>query len=38
MAAALEQLAALGGLSAIADPLEWEREQREDRELPGREP
>ena len=38
MAAALEQLAAIGGLSTIADPLEWEREQRADRGLPGREP
>lgn len=36
MAAALEKLAAVGGLS-IADPLAWEREQREDRQLPGRE-
>ncbi|MBA4068040.1 MAG: hypothetical protein C0501_30910 [Isosphaera sp.] len=34
--AALERLAALGGLSSIPDPLAREREQREDRDLPGR--
>jgi hypothetical protein len=37
MAAALERLATGTGLSVIADPLAWQREQREDRELPGRE-
>ncbi len=36
MAAALELLAARGGLTAIPDPLAWEREQREDRQLPER--
>ncbi len=30
MAAALEVLAARGGLATIPDPLVWEREQRED--------
>jgi hypothetical protein len=37
MLAALEELAARGGLAGIADPLAWEREQRADRDLPGRE-
>jgi hypothetical protein len=37
MAAALEEVAARGGLTGIADPLAWEREQRTDRALPGRE-
>ncbi|HET6575813.1 MAG TPA: hypothetical protein VFG68_19585 [Fimbriiglobus sp.] len=37
MAAALERLAARGGVASIPDPLAWEREQREDRPLPGRE-
>jgi hypothetical protein len=37
MAAALEAVAARGGLAAISDPLQWEREQREERPLPGRE-
>jgi hypothetical protein len=37
MAAALEALAEAGGLSAIPDPLRWQREQRQDRVLPGRE-
>jgi hypothetical protein len=37
MAAALEALAALGGLSGITDPAAWEREVRQDRPLPGRE-
>jgi hypothetical protein len=37
MAAALELAAAHGGLTAIADPVQWEREQREERALPGRE-
>ena len=36
MAAALEGIAARGGLAGVADPLAWEREQRVDRELPGR--
>lgn len=36
MLAALEELAARGGLAGIPDPLAWEREQRADRELPGR--
>jgi hypothetical protein len=36
MAAALELIASRGGLTAITDPLAWEREQREDRALPGR--
>jgi len=38
MAAALEQLAALGALANIADPAAWEREVRQDRSLPDREP
>jgi hypothetical protein len=33
MAAALEQLAARGGVSSIPDPLAWQREQRQDRPL-----
>ena len=36
MFAALEQLAARGGVQEIPDPLAWEREQREDRVLDGR--
>jgi len=36
MAAALEALANLNAASAIVDPAAWEREQREDRQLPGR--
>ncbi|HEV2177773.1 MAG TPA: hypothetical protein VGW33_11320 [Terriglobia bacterium] len=36
MAEALERLARLNALSSIADPVAWERQQREDRELPGR--
>ena len=36
MADALERLARLNTVSSIADPVAWEREQREDRELPGR--
>lgn len=35
MAAALEKLAATA-LAQIPDPLAWEREQREERPLPGR--
>jgi ABC-type uncharacterized transport system YnjBCD ATPase subunit len=35
--AALEQLAGLGGISGIADPKAWQRGQRLERPLPGRE-
>lgn len=35
MASALERLAALGG-SGIDDPLEWQRQSRQERPLPGR--
>lgn len=38
MAAALEQLAAVGGPRSFGDAVEWERETREERALPGREP
>ena len=38
MAEALERLAALGGLKEFGDPVEWQRETRRDRPLPGREP
>jgi hypothetical protein len=37
MAALLEQLAARGTLSDMADPAEWQRELRQDRPLPRRE-
>jgi hypothetical protein len=37
MAQALEALAKTGGLSDISDPVEWQRELRRDRSLPGRE-
>jgi hypothetical protein len=37
MAAALEQLAQMQGAIASLDPLQWERELRQERELPGRE-
>ncbi len=37
MAKALECLAAVDGLSHIEDPVEWQRELRKDRPLPGRE-
>jgi hypothetical protein len=37
MAAALEVISARGGIATITDPLAWEREQRKDRELSGRE-
>ena len=37
MAEALEKLAAMQALSEISNPEEWQREQRQDRELPGRE-
>jgi len=36
MAEALRRLALSGGVPSIADPSKWQREQREDRELPGR--
>ena len=36
MAAVLERLAASGGVASITDPLKWQREQRQDRDLPGR--
>lgn len=36
MAAILEQLAQIQSSFAILDPLDWEREIRQDRELPGR--
>lgn len=36
MAAALEKLADLKAASGIADPAAWEREQRAERRLPGR--
>ncbi|TAN78463.1 MAG: hypothetical protein EPN14_06535 [Gallionella sp.] len=35
-AEALEQAAALNPFGDIADPTEWQREQRQDRTLPGR--
>lgn len=34
--AALERLAARGGIRSIPDPVAWQREQRKDRPLPGR--
>ena len=37
MAAALELVAGRGGIAAISDPLQWEREERKERDLPGRE-
>ena len=37
MAAALEQLAANNSLADIADPVAWQKEQRQDHLLPGRE-
>lgn len=36
MAEALEKLAAIDAFSDITDPSEWQREQREERPLPGR--
>lgn len=36
MAEALERLALKGGVSSITDPAQWQREQREDRNVPGR--
>ena len=35
--AALRRLQELGGLQCFGDPLEWQREERKDRPLPGRE-
>ena len=35
--AALESLAAMGGIKSIPDPSAWQREIRQDRPLPGRE-
>jgi hypothetical protein len=37
MAAILERLAQLSAMSSIVDPREWQREQRQDRPIPGRE-
>ena len=37
MAEALEKLAASDAFSEISDPVEWQREIRKDRPLPGRE-
>jgi hypothetical protein len=37
MATILEKLAARGTFAAIQDPVEWQRELRQDRVLPGRE-
>ena len=37
MAASLNRLAAMNAFSYIDDPVAWQREQREDRPLPGRE-
>ena len=37
MAAALEQLAAAGGPGSFGDAVEWERDIRTERALPGRE-
>jgi len=36
MAEALEKLAATDAFSEISDPIEWQREIRKDRPLPGR--
>ena len=35
--AALERIAARGGISGITDPTPWQRDTRSDRPLPGRE-
>lgn len=35
--AALERIAARGGIRSIPDPVAWQCEQRKDRPLPGRE-
>ena len=34
--AALNRIAARGGIAGISDPMAWQREIRADRELPGR--
>lgn len=34
---ALRRIAARGGIRSIPDPVAWQREQRKDRPLPGRE-
>ncbi len=36
MAAILEQLAQIGSFAEISDPVEWQRDLRADRSLPGR--
>jgi len=36
--AALQRIAGRGGISGIPDPVAWQREQRAERNLPGREP
>jgi hypothetical protein len=36
MADILGKLANAGGVRSIADPVQWQREQREDRDIPGR--
>ena len=36
LAEALDRAAALGGVTSIADPSAWQREQRQDRPLLGR--
>ena len=38
MSAILEKLAGRGGPEGISDPAGWEREVRQDRPLPGRDP
>lgn len=37
MADALRRLADQGGIASISDPVEWQRQVREERRLPGRE-
>lgn len=37
VAALLQELATAGGVQSIEDPVVWQREQRRDRPLPGRE-
>mgnify|MGYP007051745952 CR=1 FL=1 len=34
--AALQRLVERGGIEGISDPVAWQREQRQDRSLPGR--
>jgi hypothetical protein len=36
MVEVLEKLAAINALKSIVDPVAWEREQRQDRQLPDR--